>query len=348
MSAFRYGAEISENVRRKIKVYVILVVISFLCMSMRIWYLQILKGEDFKGRSENNRVRQISLPAYRGTIKDRNGETLVSIRPSFNLYVTPEDAGNLSTSLDLLTGKVFLDEERLRKKIRQSRSFQDVLMKRDISREEVAYVEENKMRLPGIHIKVEPLRSYVYKDMAAHVLGYLGEISKEKLEDPQYAKYRLGDMVGKNGLEIVYEFLLQGAKGYKDVEVDVSGRELKTLRKLPPESGNSLVLTLDVRIQKILEELMQGTPEDPLGGSVVAMKVQTGEIIAMVSKPSFDPNLFAAGISREKWMELVQHERHPLQNRAIDGQYPPASTYKLVTAYAALAENLVEPESTIH
>ena len=348
MSFFRYSAESSENVRKKIKIYVILVVVSFVCLWMRVWYLQVLKGEDFMGRSEENRIRKVSLPAYRGTIKDRNGETLVNVRPSFNLYVTPEDAKDLPNSLAFLSAKFEVDGDKLKEDISQSRPFKNVLIKRDISRQEVAYVEENKMRLPGIHIKVEPLRSYVYKDLAAHILGYLGEVSKEKLKNSAYSKYALGDMIGRNGLEDIYEFNLKGEKGFKEVEVDVSGRELKTLRKLPPESGDSLVLTLDVRVQKKLEEWMDEiSKEDPVEGSVVVMKVQTGEIIAMVSKPSFDPNLFAAGISRTKWNGLLRDGKHPLQNRAIDGQYPPGSTYKLVTAYAALAENLIDPESTI-
>ena len=348
MSFFRYSAESSDNVRKKIKIYVILVVVSFVCLWMRVWYLQILKGEDFMGRSEENRIRKVSLPAYRGTIKDRNGETLVNVRPSFNLYVTPEDAKDLPNSLAFLSAKFEIDGDKLKEDISQSRPFKNVLIKRDISRQEVAYVEENKMRLPGIHIKVEPLRSYVYKDLAAHILGYLGEVSKEKLKNSAYSKYALGDMIGRNGLEDIYEFNLKGEKGFKEVEVDVSGRELKTLRKLPPESGDSLVLTLDVRVQKKLEEWMDEiSKEDPVEGSVVVMKVQTGEIIAMVSKPSFDPNLFAAGISRTKWNGLLRDGKHPLQNRAIDGQYPPGSTYKLVTAYAALAENLIDPESTI-
>ncbi|HJO58781.1 MAG TPA: penicillin-binding protein 2, partial [Nitrospinaceae bacterium] len=241
MSFFRYSAESSENVRKKIKIYVILVVVSFVCLWMRVWYLQILKGEDFMGRSEENRIRKVSLPAYRGTIKDRNGETLVNVRPSFNLYVTPEDAKDLPNSLAFLSAKFEIDGDKLKEDISQSRPFKNVLIKRDISRQEVAYVEENKMRLPGIHIKVEPLRSYVYKDLAAHILGYLGEVSKEKLKNSAYSKYALGDMIGRDGLEDIYEFNLKGEKGFKEVEVDVSGRELKTLRKLPPESGDSLV-----------------------------------------------------------------------------------------------------------
>ncbi|PIQ96384.1 MAG: penicillin-binding protein 2 [Nitrospinae bacterium CG11_big_fil_rev_8_21_14_0_20_56_8] len=347
MSFHRYSIEISDNVRKKIKFYAILVVVCFLCLWMRVWYLQILKGESLSELSENNRVRLVSLPALRGTILDRNMETLVSIRPSFNLYVTPEDTLDLNQTLARLKQRIDFKEDRLKKGMKEARPFQDVLIKADISREEVAFVEENKMRLPGIHINVEPLRSYLQNEMGAHILGYLGEISKRHLERFEETDYQLGDLVGKDGVESAFEEILRGNKGYKEVEVDVSGRELNTLRKLPPESGNNLILTLDARIQKEVERLMTGTEEESNSGAVVVMKVQTGEIIAITSKPSFDPNLFAAGISREDWSKLIKDEMHPLQNRAINGQYPPGSVYKIVTALAALEEGVITPESTV-
>jgi len=338
----------SFSVRKKIKVYAVLVIISFLVILIRVWYLQILKGEDFMGQSEQNRSRKISLPDYRGDIKDRRGKTLVNIRPSFSLYVTPEDAGDFSKSLGFLSELMEINKGKLWNDIRQSPSFKNVLIKRDITRKEIAYIEENKMLLPGIHIKVEPLRSYVYKDFASHILGYVGEVSKGELMASKFGRYEQGDMIGKNGLEKIYESNLKGKKGFKEIEVDASGRELKTLRKLSPKAGNSLVLTLDSRVQNRLEKLMdEVSGKSPVEGSVVVMKVQSGEIIAMVSKPSFDPNFFATGVSRKKWNNLVRDEKNPLQNRAVNGQYPPASTYKLVTAYAALSEKVVEPESTI-
>ena len=345
---FRHGTETSDAIKKKIRVFAILAVISFLCLWMRIWYLQILKWQYLAGLSENNRVRMVTLPASRGMIKDRNGETLVSIRPAFNLYLTPEDTQDLDSSLDKLSQRISLDREKLKKEIARTKSFQEVLIKGDISREEVAFVEENNMSLPGIHIKAEPLRNYVFNDLASHTLGYLGEISKARLESQNDPKYKQGDFVGKNGLENIYETLLRGEKGYKEVEVDVSGRELKTLRKLPPESGNGLILTLDVRIQRELEKLMTGTAEQSRNGSAVVMKVQTGEIIAITSKPSFDPNMFAAGISPVNWNELVTDEWHPLQNRSIHGQYPPGSTYKIVTALAGLEEGVIKPDTSIY
>ncbi len=348
MSLFRYSVDVSETVRKKVKFFVVLVVFSFLCLWMRVWYLQILQGQNFKGLSENNRIRQISLSPYRGIIKDRNGETLVSIRPSFNLYITPEDIGDLIETLGFLSEKIPINKIKLRRDIKAVRAFKDVLVKSDINWEEVAFVEENKMRLPGVRINVEPLRNYVYNDFASHALGYLGEISKAKLEGMKNSVYRQGDLVGKRGIERVYESVLRGEKGYEEVEVDVSGRELRTVRKLPPKSGEGLILTLDARIQKVVEQLMTGTPESPVSGSIVVIKVQTGEIMALVSKPSFDANLFAAGISKENWKKLILDERHPLQNRAIDGQYPPASTYKIVTALAALEEKVITPEATVY
>ncbi|MEK9627644.1 MAG: penicillin-binding protein 2 [Nitrospinota bacterium] len=345
---FRYGTETSDAIKKKIRIFAILIIVAFLCLSMRIWYLQILKWQYLTGLSENNRVRMVSLPAYRGTIKDRNGETLVSIRPSFNLYITPEDAGNPDSSLNFLEKKISFERKKLKTKIKREKSFKDVLIKADISREEVAFVEENYMRLPGIKIKAEPLRNYVYKHLMSHTLGYLGEISKSKLKKSESSFYSQGDFVGKSGLENVFESTLRGKKGYKEVEADVSGRELKTLRKLPSESGNNLVLTLDVRVQEELEKAMVSTPEKIMNGSVVVMKVQTGEILAITSKPSFDPNEFAAGITPENWQKLIRDEMHPLQNRSIHSQYPPGSTYKIAVAYAALEEGVIDPETTIY
>ncbi len=348
MSTHLYSRDVSEGIRRKLKMFAIIVVVAFVFLWVRIWYLQILKGEDFKGLSENNRVRLVSLPGIRGLITDRNGETLVSIRPSFNLYITPEDAKDLDVTLDILEEKIDFDEEKLRKNMKKAQPFANVLIKADVNREMVAFVEENNRILPGVHLIVEPLRNYVYRDLAAHVLGYLGEISKEKLEEMKESDYHMGDLMGKEGMEFLYENELKGTKGYKQIEVDVAGRELQILRKLPPESGNQLVLTLDLRLQKVLEQLMIGTEEEPKNGAVVVLKVSTGEILAMASKPSFDPNLFAAGISIKNWRKLIFDKRHPLQNKSIDGQYPPGSTYKIVTALAGLEEKIITPDTSIY
>ncbi|MEE8128072.1 MAG: penicillin-binding transpeptidase domain-containing protein, partial [Nitrospinaceae bacterium] len=324
MSTERYSRDFSDGVRKKIKIFMLLVTVSFLVLLLRVWYLQVLKGSDFMGLSENNRVRLISLPSYRGEITDRNGMTLASIRPSFNLYITPEDVQDLGETLNALKEKIDFDIQKVKNDIRQSQPFLDVLIKADIQRDQVAFVEENNRLLGGIHLKVEPLRNYPYGELAAHALGYLGEINKDKLMKGE-AGYRMGDIVGKEGIEFLFEQDMQGKKGYKEVEVDVSGRELAVLRKSPPQSGNHLQLTLDLRIQKVVEQSMTGTEETPINGSAVVIKVQTGEILAITSKPSFNPNLFSAGISVVEWRKLIINTEHPLQNKAIDGQYPPGS-----------------------
>ena len=348
MSLYQYKADVSEDVRKRIKMFTILVIVGFLGLWMRVWYLQIIQSQHFRGMSENNRIRLVSLPGYRGMMKDRNGETVVNIRPSFNLYISPEDIRNLPETLTALARKIDFDGAKVKQNLRKARPFQDVLVKADISRQEVAILEENKLSLPGVNLKVVPLRNYVYAGLAAQTLGFLGEISKAKLENPRYANYRQGDLIGKDGLENVYENFLRGQKGYKEVEVDVSGRELRVVNRLPPKIGNHLILTLDRRIQQTVERLMAGTPENPVSGSVVVMKARTGEILAITSKPSFDPNRFSTGISRTEWQDLISDAMHPLQNRAIDGQYPPGSTYKIVTAYAGLQEKIITPESVIN
>ncbi len=345
MGTHLYSPDFSEGVRKKIILFAILVIFCFLVLWLRVWYLQVLKGTDFMGLSENNRVRLVSLPAYRGEITDRNGVTLVSIRPSFNLYITPEDVQDLGETLNTLKEKIDFDISKVKDDIRQSQPFSDVLVKADIQRDQVAFVEENNRLLSGIRLKVEPLRNYIYKDLAAHIVGYLGEINKDQLKIK--SGYQMGDLIGKEGIELLFQEDMKGYKGYKEVEVDVAGRELAILRKNPPQSGSHLVLTLDLRIQKVVEQLMTGTKEKPINGSVVVMKVQTGEILAMTSKPSFDPNLFASGISVEQWRKLILNDQHPLQNKAIDGQYPPGSVYKIVVAYAALEARVVTPETTV-
>ena len=346
MSTERYSRDFSDDVRRKIKFFALLVIVSFLGLWLRVWYLQVLKGSDFMGLSENNRVRLISLPSYRGEITDRNGISLASIRPSFNLYITPEDVRDLGETLNTLKEKIDFDIQKVKNDIRQSQPFLDVLIKADIPRDQVAFVEENNRMLGGIHLKVEPLRNYHYNELAAHALGYLGEINKDKLKKGE-AGYRMGDIVGKEGIEFLFEQDMQGKKGYKEVEVDVAGRELAVLRKSPPQSGNHVQLTLDLRIQKVVEQAMTGTEEEPINGSAVVIKVQTGEILGITSKPAFDPNLFSAGISVAEWRKLLFNNQHPLQNKAIDGQYPPGSVYKIIAAYAALEEQAVNPEDTV-
>ena len=237
MILFRSGTETSDAIKKKIRVFAILVVVSFLCLWMRIWYLQILKWQYLTGLSENNRVRMVTLPASRGMIKDRYGETLVSIRPAFNLYLTPEDAQDLDSSLNKLSQRISLDRKKLKKKMAQTKSFKEVLIKRDISREEVAFVEENNMSLPGIRIRAEPLRNYVFNNLASHTLGYLGEISKARLESFKGSTYRQGDLLVKTAWKVFMNLFCVATKATRKSRWMFPAGSLKHYEKYLQKAG---------------------------------------------------------------------------------------------------------------
>ena len=218
MSRFNFSSDISDTIRKKVKFFAVIIVLLFLVLLTRTWYMQVLQEESFRKLSKNNQVRQVSLPSYRGIIKDRNGETLVTVRPAFNLYVIPEDAADIDGALSRLGALIDFDIKTVKEKIEKSQPFKKVPIKMDISRTEVAVVEENKMSFPGVRISVEPMRNYIYKDLAAHVLGYLGEISKDKLADMKGSGYSMGDLTGKDGIEYIFESALRGKKATRKLK----------------------------------------------------------------------------------------------------------------------------------
>ena len=338
----RYNPEFTENIKRRIIPLTIVIIISFLILLLRIWYLQIVKGESMRNLSENNRTRIISLSGYRGKILDRNKKTIVSIGPSFNLYIIPKDIKDMEKVFSLLNTRLGLDKDELEKKIKSSSPYKNILIKGDISREDVAFIMEHRVDLPGVLLKVEPMRNYEYKDLASHIVGYLGEINKKQLKNMGDSGHDLGDFIGQYSLEKRYEDVLRGKKGGRAIEVDASGRKLEVLREVKPKAGHNLILTIDLGIQMIAEKLMEGKV-----GSIVVIDPNNGEILAITSKPSFDPNLFARGISENDWSALINDPQHPLQNRAIQGQYPPGSIYKIVTATAALEEGIINRDTIV-
>lgn len=329
--------------KRKALLFLSLITIFFIVLLIRIWYLQVVRGERFKKLSESNRIRIVSIKAHRGKIMDRDRRVIVDNRPSFNLSLTPEDIKkkNLPHILEILSERIPLEKESVIQKIKSASPFKPIVIKRDLQRDHVAFVVEHMFDIPGIELNIEPLRFYKFKNLAAHLLGYLGEVDDRVLRESKNG-YQLGDLIGQFGLEKISEAYLKGEDGKKQIEVDAYGRELKLLMEKDFFPGNNLVLTIDLRMQKLAEELFKDK-----AGSIIVMNPQNGEILALVSNPSFDPNLFAKGIKRDDWLGLVENERHPLQNRAIQGQYPPGSVYKIITATAALEEGAVTPESTI-
>lgn len=336
-----YNPLLIEHIKRKITPLIFVIIISFGVLILRIWHLQILQKDALQTLSENNRIRKVLQSDYRGKILDTNNNVIVDIRPSFNLYITPEDTRNIEEIYKILVRRLNINEKEFYQIIRTSPAYKNILIERDLNREDVAFIEEHKIDLPGVFFKVEPLRNYREGSLAAHVLGYIGEISKTQLAAANNSDYRQGDYIGQYGLEKIYESSLRGKKGSKEIEVDASGRELKILHQVFPKSGQNLVLTIDVEIQKKTEELLEGK-----AGAVVVLDPNSGAILAMASSPSFDPNLFAGKFSQTTWNALIYDVLHPLQNRAIQGQYPPGSVYKIVTAAAGLGEGMIDEKFT--
>lgn len=324
-----------------------IILLIFFIISLRLWYLQILHGEYFQTRSENNRLREVYLNPPRGEIYARGGEVLVKNRPSFDIELVKEDCGaSCDQTLYDLAKIIGKDPQQLKEVSsqpqRKRRRFEPRLILKDISREDVAHIAARKHTLKGIAINTVPARIYIYDDWASHVLGYIGEISQAQLESPNFSGYRQGDIVGKYGVERLQERLLQGRRGTKGIFVNASGTRLKDAYYEGEKPGHNVTLTIDYRTQQAMEEAMTG-----LKGAAVALDPQTGEILAMTSKPSFDPNLFVDGISAKVWAELNGPDKI-LNNRVVQGVYPLGSVFKAIVGVAGLSEGVVKPSEIIH
>lgn len=321
------------------------IAVIFVLLLSRTWYLQIIKGRFYQEQSKNNRVRVVYIQPQRGRILDRNGELVVNNVASFNLYIVMEDVPDPKALLDRLSGMISLDRAELERRIANRKNnvpYMPVKIKEGLSLKEVALVESHRLELAGVQMEVEPQRNYLYGPLAAHLLGYVGEVSPGQLKDPDYEGAPPGMTVGQNGVEDAFDPHIRGKVGLKEIEVDALGHEIKTLRVVDPARGNDLFLTIDLRLQKMAEAALEGET-----GSIVALDPRNGEILALASHPSFDPNQLSRSLTPAEWERLSQDPRHPLTNRAIQGQYPPGSTYKLVVSAAALDTREVTPETSI-
>ena len=316
---------------------------AFMILVIRLFYLQVVEGEEFRRLSQNNCIRLLGISPSRGVISDCRGTLLVDNRPSFNLSIIPKDAKPLPETLEKLARYVDIPEETIRDVVKGKRgasSYTPVLIKKDMNRDELAAVNVHKFDLPGVVVNILPQRHYMSQH-AAHLIGYLGEISLDELKSGKFPGRRSGDYVGKYGVEKTAEDYLKGKPGGKQVEVNARGQVVRTLQTVAPVAGDNIWLTIDIDLQKKAEALLEG-----LVGAVVAIRSDTGEILAMASSPSFDQNGFVDGMSREEWRDLVSNPFHPLQNKAVSGAYPPASTYKIVTAMAGLEEGVIDADTT--
>ncbi len=317
----------------------------FFLLLTRLWYLQIVKAEDFQNKSESNRLRLVPVAASRGTIFDRNGAVLVSNRPSFSVAVIPQEVRDRDALLNQLSAYLGIDRAELLEKWEKGKGrarYYPIVLASGITRDQLELLEEKRLWLPGIEIEVKPVRQYEVGELASHLLGYIGEISDEELKSAGYAGYNSGDYIGKSGIEKSWEELLHGKDGGRQIEVDARGRILRTISENPPVVGSSLVLTIDGELQKSAEQSF-----GEQAGAAVVLDVNTGEILAFASNPDFDPALFAGRMPPEKWAEYLEDKRHPLENKALKGQYPPGSTFKIITALAGLEEGVINEHSSV-
>jgi penicillin-binding protein 2 len=330
-----------EAERRRFQVVVVVVLGAFIILALRLWYLQLIRGEYYRTLSENNRIRVENIPPPRGTIFDRHGTVLVDIRPGFSLAVIPEDIKDMDGTLTALSQVLGYDKSILEERVEMAESeppFRPIVLVRDMTRDQLAAVESHRFYLPGVVVQVEPRRSYEWPAFAAHLIGYVGEIDERQLKDGRFVGYRQGDYLGKYGVEQQWERVLNGQRGGRQVEVDSAGRQLRVLREAPALPGQNLILTLDANLQRRAEEALSGK-----AGAIVALDPNNGDILAMASTPAFDQNRFIRGLSTKDWQGLIDDPMHPLNNKAIQGAYPPGSTFKPVVDAAALEEGVAEP-----
>lgn len=312
-------------------------------LGLRLWHLQIREGPYYRDLSENNRTRLVLLEPARGLIYDRRGVLLANNVPSFSLYVTLEDVKDREVLIQQLIDLLGLDPTLIRKKMTAKgskllpRKIKDRMTLRDAT-----LVESHRLDMPGVMIQVESQRNYPGGVTAAHLLGYVGEISADQLEKPEFLDLHQGSIVGQYGVEKSYDRHMRGMAGQKSVEVDALGHEKRASVVERPQAGNDLYLTIDVRLQKVAEDLL-GEEH----GAIVALDPNSGDILAMASRPGFDPNVLSRELTAKQWVEIVQDEGRPLNNRASQGQYPPGSTFKIPMAVAALETKTMSPSNTV-
>src|SRR5271165_6583357 len=316
------------------------ILLMMLALAAGLWRLQILGAESYKVQAEQNRIRKEPVLAARGKLFDRENRLIVDNYPSVSCFLVREQNANIDADLPLIAKGLNLDLDQLRATLRRYRAspgYQPIPIKQDITADEDAFIEAHKNELPELETVHEERRLYPRDGFAAHIIGYVGEVSEEDLNNPRYAYYEPGDVVGKAGVEETYDELLRGQDGSMDEIVDSHGREVGRRGIQLATPGQDLKLTLDIDIQRAAELALGDA-----NGAVVAIDPRNGEILAMVSHPSFDPNAFAVRIGRADWNRLITDPNHPLMNKAIQDQLAPGSTFKVIMSVAGLEEGIAQ------
>jgi len=343
--------------RRRYRYLVVVVGLVFLLLLGRLWQMQVIQGGEYRKKSENNFVQVLRIPTVRGLIFDRRGRPLVTNRPSFDVYVTPRFTN--SATLERLAEELALPPDvakALSQKLQQvagPKRYDPQLVLRDISRDQMAHVEAHKEELPGVSVVARAHRNYIHGNLAAHALGYLNEISGEEIARDKDRHYQPGDLVGRFGVERMYEAHLRGVAGREQVVVDARGRRktgadvadlLRGERRVEPKPGHNITLTIDIEVQRLVERSLRAYPS----AAAVVLEVPTGRILASASKPAFEPNLLTGRLSADEAQRLVDDPYRPLLDKVFRENYYPGSTYKVIPAIAALEEHLVNPDEKVN
>jgi len=335
--------------RSRVFVVSVAVLVCFLLLLTRLLYLQIWRHDDLRAQAESNRTSIVPIVPNRGLIVDRNGIVLASNYSAYTLEITPSKAAPLEQTIDALSKVVDItprDRRRFKKLMEESKSFESLPIRTRLSDTEVARFAAQRFRFSGVEIKARLFRNYPYGELASHVIGYIGRINqteKDKIEDgDDQANYRGSEYIGKLGIEQSYESQLHGTTGVEQIETSAGGRAMRKLASNPAIPGNTVMLSIDIKLQNLIESLYGARR-----GALVAINPKNGEVLAFVSKPTFDPNLFVEGIDSESWQALNESPDKPLLNRALRGTYPPGSTYKPFMAMAALETGVRTPEQSI-
>jgi penicillin-binding protein 2 len=338
----------TEKSRRERALIIVVFAVIALLVGRLAW-MQLLQGNQYKKIAEENRTRKFYQQAPRGTIYDRNGAVLVSNRPSFAVSIIPAEYASPETATPFLAALTGIPETDISAMLKQAEDFPytPIKIKRDIDQSLIAKIEEQKDVLPGVIIEAVPIRHYVYGQLAAQVLGYIGRINEDEYATRKNAGYNPSDLIGKDGLERVWEEYLRGVDGGRQVEVNAQGEEVRVEGETTAIPGRGLVTTLDANLQKVAEDALdeyiavsRNLGEPAKGGAVVVIDVKTGALRVLASKPAFDPNAFATGITSRDWDALLANPNNPLANRGIQSAFPPGSVFKIVTAAAALQMGL--------
>src|SRR5450631_645184 len=318
--------------------YIILFI--FLVLAYGLWSLQVMQSGKYAQLAEQNRIRNVPILAPRGKILDREGRTIVDNYPSFSALLLRDSNRDLNADADTIAKGLHLNPDEVRQRIRHFSSmpqYQPIFLQEDITTDELAFIEAHKNELPELETIMAHRRLYPRNGFTAHLIGYVGEVTEDMLNQPQFELYTPGDVVGVSGVEKQYNNILMGKNGFRRAIVNSKGREVGRLDETPAEPGKQLKLTLDLDLQIAAEQAIEGK-----NGAIVAMDPHTGEILAMVSRPTFDPNDFAVKISRDEWNKLINDPDKPLLNKAIQAQLAPGSTFKIIMATAGWQEGIAQ------